>query len=168
MTRKYYFEISNVILILHIFEETEDVRIRLPCGDVVSGNDGVSGARISVRCHIRNPQSGYVPLCRLSCIIFFLIRLRHLCDFRRGGGGLGSRRRISTVVLPLMFAIGSIFDAQNTRFRGNGTSDALRLSGLQYCRRRIIICFSYLCEISDYNSILLRAAYDNSFVILLL
>lgn len=40
--------------------------------------------------------------------------------------GLDRRRRISAVVLPLMFAIGSIFDARNTRFRGNGTSDVAR------------------------------------------
>lgn len=54
-TRKCYSEVSDVVLILRLFEEVKDVWVHLPRGDVVSGNDGVSGTRISVRCHIRNP-----------------------------------------------------------------------------------------------------------------
>jgi len=56
ISRKCIFKVGDVVLILRIFEQVADTWIHhFPCGDVASGNAGVSGARISVRCHTRNP-----------------------------------------------------------------------------------------------------------------
>lgn len=110
-----------------------------------SRRDSSFGAHISVRCHIRNLQSGYIPLCRLSCIILFLIRPRHLCDFRR----VEARSRSTTADIRDRIA----FDVRHRvhircveysfpRKRDVGCCRYLPAGCL--CRRGIVICFSYL------------------------
>lgn len=125
--RKRY-SLNNIILTLRISEWFANACSH---GDVESGNNAAtattSGMYLRPLSHTESIERIYPVISSILHNTFPYPAASSL-RFPWHGGGLDSQaRRISAVVSPLMSAIGSIFDARNTRFRGKGASDVVPL-----------------------------------------